>query len=258
MSQFAVILAAAGRSSRFGDALKKKPYVDLQGKPIWLRALEAFTAHSDHAQSIIVVSADDLDWFKEKYRPNLAFLDVQVIAGGAERANSVERGLLQVATSTDFVAVHDAARPLITREWVDLVFKAAQKTGAAIPAAPIRGTIKRVNQGNISETVPREGLWEAQTPQFFRRELLIDAYANRGGFTATDEAQLLERMGHPVAIVECSPMNIKITTQEDLRIAQALLGALPKGKGLRPIHPFANEKPDLLGRFSPGESPGEK
>ncbi|MBT5018386.1 MAG: 2-C-methyl-D-erythritol 4-phosphate cytidylyltransferase [Planctomicrobium sp.] len=228
MAKFAVILAAAGRSSRFGDSLRKKPFVDLKGKAVWLRSIEPFAAHPDVEQVIIVVSPDDLEWFKETFRTELTSFDVQVVAGGAERADSVQNALMVIKPEIDFVAVHDAARPLITKDWVDKVFKAAEQTGAAIPASPIRGTIKRVVNDSITETVPREGLWEAQTPQVFRKELLIEAYAKRDGFIATDEAQLVERLGSAVSVVECSAMNMKITTQDDLRIAEALLDLLTK------------------------------
>ncbi|WP_417849517.1 2-C-methyl-D-erythritol 4-phosphate cytidylyltransferase [Thalassoglobus sp.] len=246
MAKFAVILAAAGRSTRFGDSKRKKPFIDLNGKPVWLRAAEPFLAHKDVTQVIIVVSPDDLEWFKEKFRPNLAFMDIQVATGGDQRADSVQNALGLVNPDIDYIAVHDAARPLITTDWIDAVFKQAQKSGAAIPASPIRGTIKRASAGFIEETVPRTALWEAQTPQVFERKLLIETYQQRNDFNATDEAQLIEKAGHAVSIVECSSMNIKITTKDDLRIAGALLNALPKKKTLRPLHPFADEKPDLF------------
>lgn len=250
MLKFAVILAAAGQSSRFGDVHRKKPFVDLKGRAVWLRSLEVFSTHPSVEQKIVVVSPDDLDWFKEKFQPNLAFGEIQVVAGGRERADSVERGLAALNANIDFVAIHDAARPLMTRSWVDAVFSAATESQAAILATPIRGTIKRAatrsSPVQIQETISREGLWEAQTPQVFSRALIEQAYAERGGFVATDEAQLVERLGHPVRIVECSAMNLKITTQDDLRMAGALLDALPKEKTLRPLHPFADERPDLF------------
>ena len=119
-----------------------------------------------------------------------------------------------------FVAVHDAARPCIANEWITSVFEAAEKSGAAILAIPVSSTLKRVANNTISETVSREGLWEAQTPQVFRRKLLMEAYAKRGGFVATDDAQLVERIGQPVTVVPGSPINLKINTREDLRLAE--------------------------------------
>ncbi len=247
MPKFAVILAAAGQSSRFADdARRKKPFIDLKGRPIWVRAIEPFTQNADVAQSLIVVAPDDVDWFKEKFRANLAFLNVEVIAGGKERADSVENALNQVRNDIDFVAVHDAARPLITRKWVKEIFDTAIRSQAAIPAAPISSTIKRVQNGVISETVPREQLWAAQTPQVFERRLLKEAYSRRGGFVATDEAQLVERLGKTVSVVSCSPLNLKITTQEDFRMAEVLLDALPREKTLANLHPFAADNPHLF------------
>jgi 2-C-methyl-D-erythritol 4-phosphate cytidylyltransferase len=130
----------------------------------------------------------------------------------------------------------------LANEWIDRVFEAAEKSGAAILAIPLRGTVKRVGKGRIiEETMVREDFWEAQTPQVFRRQLLLDAYAQRGDLVATDEAQLVEKLGHPVTVVQGSPINLKITTKEDLRLAQHALKALPKPKVLGPVHPFADD-----------------
>jgi 2-C-methyl-D-erythritol 4-phosphate cytidylyltransferase len=108
---------------------------------------------------------------------------------------------------------------------------------------PISSTIKRVDrEKRIVETVPREALWAAQTPQVSRRDWMLEAFAKRNGFAATDEAQLLERIGHKVAVVEGSPMNLKITTQEDFRIAEALSESLPRERSIGSLHPFADER----------------
>ncbi|WP_437192602.1 2-C-methyl-D-erythritol 4-phosphate cytidylyltransferase [Planctomicrobium sp. SH527] len=246
MARFAVILAAAGKSSRFGESRHKKPFIELKGRPVWVRSLEPFHQHPDVVQTVIVVSAEDLEWFREKFQANLAFMNVDVVAGGAERADSVQNALAHIRADVDFVAVHDAARPLLVKKWVEDVFAAAEKSGAAIPASPIVSTIKRVAQGTISETVSRENLWGAQTPQVFRRTLLMEAYARRDGFVATDEAQLVERIGHPVSIVECPALNLKITTQDDFRMAEVLLDVLPKESFLGNLHPFADDNPHLF------------
>jgi 2-C-methyl-D-erythritol 4-phosphate cytidylyltransferase len=152
-----------------------------------------------------------------------------------------------VRADVEYVAVHDAARPLLIPEWIDAVFRAAEKTGAAIPGVRVTSTLKRVGQGGqIVETVPRDELWEAQTPQVFRRDWLLDAYAQLDRLVPTDEAQMFEKLGRPVSVVEGSPLNIKITTQQDFRLAEAALDALPKPKGLRALHPFADEEPRFL------------
>jgi 2-C-methyl-D-erythritol 4-phosphate cytidylyltransferase len=242
VSKFAVILAAAGKSSRFRDKNYKKPFAPLAGRAVWLHSADRFLNRNDVKQTIMVISPDDREYFDFKFAGNAAILGVEVVEGGAERADSVERALGRVKSDIDFVAVHDAARPCIVDEWISAVFEAAVKHDAAIPAIPVSGTLKRLG-GNqtIEETVDRTGLWEAQTPQVFRRQLLMDAYAKRGGFNATDDAQLVERLGKKVYVVTGSAINIKITTREDLRLAEAALGALPKPKFTGPAHPFAGD-----------------
>jgi len=247
MSKFAVILPAAGKSSRFASNKRKKPFVDLKGRAVWLRSAELFVGRDDVAQTLIVIAPEDVEWFKDKYRPNLAFMNVDIVPGGAERAESVQHALARVAADVDFVAVHDAARPLIVKEWIDKIFSAAEQFGAAVPAVRVAGTLKRLDRsGDIEQTVSRERLWEAQTPQVFRRELLLEAYARRGDFSATDDAQLVERLGHKVHVVDGWPMNFKITTGADFRMAEAVVNALPKPKTLGVLHPFADEEPRLI------------
>jgi 2-C-methyl-D-erythritol 4-phosphate cytidylyltransferase len=244
MAKFAVILPAAGKSSRFSLHKRKKPFVELRGRAVWLRSVEHFVNRPDVVQTLIVVSPDDLDWFKEKFAPNLAFMNVEIVTGGAERADSVCNALARVRPEAEFVAVHDAARPLLVAEWIDRVFQSAEQSGAAILATPITSTLKRSRtDGTIEATVPRDALWAAQTPQVFRRQLLLDAYAQRGSLQPTDEAQLVEQLGHPVALVEGSSLNIKITTDSDFRLAECALDALPKPKTFRALHPFADEEP---------------
>jgi len=246
MPKFAVILPAAGKSSRFGDARIKKPFIELSGRAIWLRAIEPFLNHDNVVQAIVVVSPDDLEWFREKFQANIAFMNIEVIAGGAERADSVNNGIQRLKPEVTHVAIHDAARPLIVKSWIDKIFATAIQSGAAVPASRIVSTVKRSQNGTVSETVSRENLWAAQTPQVFERKLLEKAIASHRGETVTDECQLIEATGHPVSIVECSPMNMKITTKEDLMMAKSLLGALPKEKGIRALHPFAEDNPHLL------------
>jgi 2-C-methyl-D-erythritol 4-phosphate cytidylyltransferase len=240
---FAVILPAAGKSSRFRDPHYKKPFVPLDNRPVWLHAAEKFTNRSDVQQTLLVISPDDREAFQSKIGANAALLGIEIVDGGAERTDSVVNALSRVRADIGFVAIHDAARPCIADEWIDAVFAAAVQSGAAILAAPISGTLKRVAPDKtIAETVSRENLWEAQTPQVFRRQLLIDAYARRGGPPATDDAQLVERLGHKVTVVPGSAMNLKITTKDDLRLASAILKALPKPKLLGAAHPFADDQ----------------
>lgn len=243
MGKFAVILPAAGKSSRFSHQVKKV-FTELKGRAIWVRSAELFVNRPDVIQTLVVIAAEDREWFKEKFAPNLAFMNVEIVIGGKERFDSVQKALEKVSPEAEYVAVHDAARPVMVADWVDAVFQAAEKTGAAIPAIPVTSTLKRVDsEHRIEQTVSREHLWMAQTPQVARREWLIDAYSKIGSLQPTDEAQLLEQAGYPVEIVEGSPLNLKITSQSDLRLAEVSLEALPKPKILRALHPFADDNP---------------
>lgn len=242
MARFAVILPAAGRSSRFKDKNYKKPFAPLANRAVWLHSAEKFLQRDDVKQVILVIAADDREYFDFKFAANVAILGIEVVHGGDQRADSIANALARVKPDIDLVAVHDAARPCLADEWINRVFEAAERSGAAILAVPVGNTLKRVGADQkIIETVPREGLWEAQTPQVFRRTLLLEAYARRQGFQATDDAQLVERLGHSVTVVHGSPVNLKIATQEDLRLAEQALKALPKPKFQGPAHPFADD-----------------
>lgn len=242
MSTFAVILPAAGASSRFKDPHYKKPFIPLDNRAVWLHSAEKFLSRDDVKQLIVCVAAEDHEWFHEKFGANVAILGIDVVRGGASRSASVRNALEMVRDELDFVAVHDAARPCLAQEWIDEIFAAAEKSGAAILATPVTDTLKRVTDQNlIRETVSREGLWAAQTPQVFRRRLLIEAHAKYGGEEATDDAEIVQRLGTPVTIVPGSPINLKITTKEDLRFAAHALKALPKPKIAGPAHPFADD-----------------
>jgi len=138
------------------------------------------------------------------------------------------------------VAVHDAARPCIAAPWIDRVFNEAQKSGAAILAWPLHGTLKSAEGGAVKETLTRRELWEAQTPQVFRKDLLVKAYA--AGTDATDDAAMVEALGHPVRLVIGDPRNIKITRPADLGFANAVIKTLPKARPMGFSHPFADEK----------------
>ena len=241
MPKFAVIIAAAGKSSRFKDKNYKKPFAPLGGRAVWLHSAERFLGRDDVKQLLLVISPEDREDFNFKFAANAAILGIDVVDGGAERADSIERALGRVKPDMDFVAIHDAARPCIANEWITSVFDAAEKHDAAILAIPVSGTLKRVAGNQIEETVSRANLWEAQTPQVFRRTLIMEAYAKRDDFVATDDAQLVERVGQRVTIVPGSPINLKITTREDLRLAEHALGAMPKPKFKNPAHPFADD-----------------
>ncbi len=244
MSRFAVILPAAGDSSRFKGFQKKKPFVDLKGRAIWLRTVEHFINRDDVAEIILVLADADREDFQTRYLANLALLDIRIVSGGPTRAESVLNGLNAMESDAEFVAVHDAARPLLTSKWIDAIFAAAIDKRAVIPGLKVSSTVKEVaRDGSIQRTVDRSKLVLAQTPQVFARDLLLSAYAAAKDLSRfTDEASLLEAAGQPVHVIDGWPMNIKITTADDFRSAEVLLDALPKPKSLRDLHPFADER----------------
>lgn len=244
MAKFAVILPAAGRSSRFKDK-EKKPFANLDGRAVWLRCAELFVTRSDVCQTLLVVAPEDMELFRRRYTANIAFMDIKIVEGGKERFESVANALAQVKEEADLVAIHDAVRPCLTEELINAVFARAEKTGAALLAVPVNDTVKQVNdRGEIEQTQSRKGLWLAQTPQVFRRDWLVAAYAQRGrlGKEITDDAQLVEAAGHTVHVVEGAPTNVKITSRQDLILAEAVLKSLPKPKPSGPVHPFAEEE----------------
>lgn len=229
MSKFAVIVPAAGKSERFGGE-EKKTFAKIDGRPVFLRSLECFLRRPDVCQTILAVAPEDAETVKSQYGANLGFMGVVLAVGGERRQDTVRAALKLVSNDAEYVAIHDAARPCVTSDWIDAVFAESTKTGAAILASPIHGTIKRVATSKVIEaTVPREGLYEAQTPQVFRKSVLLSAYerADSEGIDITDDAQVVERNGHPVSIVLADASNLKITTRGDLTLAAAILKSRP-------------------------------
>ena len=238
-------MPAAGKSQRFKDKHYKKPFAVLEGRAVWLHSAEKFLNREDVIQLILIIAPEDREAFEMKFAANVAILGIDLVEGGTERADSVEKALASVKPEADFVAIHDAARPCIADEWIETIFDAGVQSGAALFGVPVTSTLKRVKKesGVISviETVDRTSLWEAQTPQVFRRDWLLDAYAKRDSFVATDDAQLVENIGHPVTLLEGSPLNRKITTRQDLKLAGQILRILPKPKVAGTGNPFADD-----------------
>jgi len=237
MAKVSVIIPAAGAGKRFG-AKGNKIFQRIGDQPVFIRTIEAFTSRDDVAQTLLVVSEADMDELRERYGGHLGFMGVKIVPGGATRSESVRNALAIVCDDSDLVCVHDAVRPCVSQLWIDAVFKEAAKSGAAILAYPVHGTLKKVSDnGVIDATVCREGLWEAQTPQVFATDLLRRAY--EAGTDATDDAELVQKLGHGVSVVMGDPRNVKITTQADLDFAAAVIRTLPKPKpknlGMNPM-----------------------
>jgi len=244
MAKVAVIVPAAGAGKRFGGN-ESKVFAKLNESPLFIKTLELFVNRPDVCQTILAIAPDDMEQLKGKYAAHIGLMGIRVVEGGAERYETVQKALAVVSDQADLVAVHDAVRPCVAQEWIDRVFAKAEQTGAAILACPLHGTLKRADKsGRVTETVDRQGLWEAQTPQVFRRQLLIDAYAaiDQVPKPITDDAQVVEASGQPVWVVEGDPRNIKITTRGDLALAAALIKSLPKPKVTGPRGPFEEAK----------------
>ena len=228
MPSVAVVIPAAGQSSRFGG-IEKKPFVSLDGRPVWQRSAELFWNRPDVSRVYLVLSPADRADFRSRFGHLIAFTNVELVDGGAERFESVANALARIPTEVDLVAVHDAVRPLGTPALVDGVFAAAAEYGAALLAVPVADTLKQVDAGTnrVTGTTPRTGLWQAQTPQVFRRDWLLDAYARRASVPqpVTDDAQLIESAGYPVVVVPGAVTNFKITTKDDLALAELILKA---------------------------------
>jgi 2-C-methyl-D-erythritol 4-phosphate cytidylyltransferase len=220
------IVVAAGRGERFGAA--DKVLRPLAGRPLLLHALAAIDAATTVQDVVLVVGEHTRAAIERLLAAGVCRKPVRVVVGGERRQDSVALGLRATAPEVEVVVVHDAGRPLVSAALVDRCVAASLERGAAIAAVPVTDTIKRVAAGLVQETVPRDDLWAAQTPQAFRRSLLRDAFASPlAGTTFTDEAGLFEALGLPVAIVPGDRHNLKVTQPEDLAIAEALLAVAP-------------------------------
>ncbi len=233
MAKTAVIIVGAGKSERFGVS-ESKIFAKIDSRPVFLRTVELFINRKDVCQTILVVGQSDMDQVKQKYGPNLGFMGVQVVQGGDHRHESVALAIKALKDEAEYVAVHDAVRPCTTQQMIDDVIADAQKTGAAILANPITATVKRVtSEMVIEQTIPRAELFEAQTPQVFRRDVIEEAYAAMADSTdiqLTDDAQVAELAGHAVSVVPSDSTNIKITTKADISLAKAILKSRPTTK----------------------------
>jgi len=237
----AAIICAAGSSSRFGGK-RKKPFVDVAGRAAFLRSVELFDSRDDVKQILLGVPAEDEELIEVKWGTNLKFFNVKVFFGGAERFETVTKALELLQDNIDLIAVHDAVRCCVTKEWIEKVIAAAAKTGAAILACPVAATVKEVKDNTIIKTIDRTSLYEAQTPQVFEAELLKKAYANLKSLDKTkisDDSQLVEALGHKVSMVETDSSNIKITCQSDVAIATAIIKSRPKPKPKGYVGPYA-------------------
>jgi len=235
-----VILPAAGLGTRMGrekSGTSRKQFMLLDGAPILLHTIRKFLRCPSVSEIIIALRAEDREWVGDLLRDeNLQGKEVRIVEGGDSRQQSVENAMAALAPGTELVAVHDAVRPFVEPELVEKVIAEARKTGAAIAGIVPVDTVKRVHKNKIRDTLPREHLVLAQTPQVFHTDLLRKAFdaARRDGFTGTDEASLVERLElGEVSVVQGSDRNLKITRPADMELARLFLteNGLHKAEG---------------------------
>jgi len=207
-----------------------KPLIEINSQPIIIYSLNTLSQHPDIRDIIVVANADNLKDIVNKIKQYGISKIRDIILGGRERRDSVSSGLDAIDNRTELVLIHDAVRPFIDREIISSLIKEAKESGAAIIGVPVKATIKKVTSHKsqvtsrvfVKETVNRDNLWEIQTPQVFKKELILKAYKKFGNVDATDDAMLVERLGVKVSVVFGSYNNIKITTPEDLVLAEAI------------------------------------
>lgn len=227
-----VLIPAAGAGRRMETGTNKQ-YLELAGRPVLARTLQVFEQHPLIDSITIIVAAAEVDFCQQEIVASGRFSKVAaVVAGGAERQDSVYCGLQACgAVDDDLILIHDGARPLVTAAMIDRVVAAVRQDGACLAAVPAKDTVKVVRDGCVVDTPDRETLWLAQTPQAFRYDLIRAAHdrAAAEGVRATDDAQLAEWAGARVRVVEGDYRNLKITTPEDLPVAERLLAGEQEG-----------------------------
>lgn len=221
MGNFGVVIAAAGQGKRMGAA-DKKQFIELDGKPVLYHTVHLFTQIPEVQEIVVVTNMDDIPRTRALLQD---FPDIRIVAGGAERQHSVYLGL-QALQHSGYALIHDAARPFASAEMIRRVLEKTVEMGAAIPAVPVKDTIKMVDEKrDVIQTPSRQSLWAVQTPQAFRLFDILEAHrkAEEEAFLGTDDAMLMEWLGSRVAVVEGEYTNIKLTTPEDLRIAETII-----------------------------------
>ncbi|MDR2425684.1 MAG: 2-C-methyl-D-erythritol 4-phosphate cytidylyltransferase [Endomicrobium sp.] len=216
----AAIIVAGGDGKRFGSQTSKQ-FLTLCGKPVFMHSIEAFLSVKAFNQIILAVPKYLSDVLSKKYKN----YDFTITAGGKERFDSVKNSMAFLKGAIEFVAVHDAVRPLICAEDIILVLKAAKKYGAAIAAEKAKDTIKISENGFVKSTLDRNILWNAQTPQIFKAALFKKIYSGKIPKDVTDDSMLAEKAGHKIAIVETRSPNFKITIKQDFLFAKQLLSS---------------------------------
>ena len=227
------IVLAAGKGLRLKSKISK-PLIKIDSKPLIIYSLNTLSKHPYIKDIIVVANRRNLQDIRNKIKQYRIDKIKDVVLGGQVRLASVVNGLRAIDNHTDLVLIHDGARPFIDRDIVSSVIKTAKSSGAAIAGVPVKATIKSVKvskcqsvkENIVEKTLDRSKLWEIQTPQVFRKDLILKAYNKFGDIDVTDDAMLVEKLGAKVSVVLGTYNNIKITTPEDLIVAQAIAKAL--------------------------------
>ena len=220
------LIVSAGKGHRFMEG-KKKQFHFLAGKPILAHTLDQFEKSSLIHSILLVVGQEDMDYCLKEIVEKWQFRKIsQIVPGGKQRQDSVKNGIDVLSKDTDIVVIHDGVRPFVTREMIEDSIRSTIQFQAVVLAIPVKETIKMVQpDGTILKTLDRESLWQIQTPQTFRVDVIKEAYhrATEDGFMSTDDASLVERIGVKVHVLPGTYTNIKITTPEDLVLANLFL-----------------------------------
>ena len=226
-----MVIPAAGRGTRMNSSTRK-PFLPLADATILEHTLRAVNRAKGVQETVVVLHPEDVENTDRRRRLEDRTDVTRVVPGGDSRQASALAGVRATSSAADVVLLHDGARPLVEPELVEKVARRARNAGAAIAAVPATATVKEVDPDHcIRRTHDRDAIWLAQTPQGFRRDLLLEAYerAYEDGFEGTDDAQLVERLGHEVEVVRDSTSNIKITRPRDLPVAEALMEWTSRG-----------------------------
>ncbi|ADL08832.1 2-C-methyl-D-erythritol 4-phosphate cytidylyltransferase [Thermosediminibacter oceani] len=222
--KIAAVIAAGGRGRRMNSTLSKQ-FLMLKGRPILYYTLSTFESLEEIGEIILVVGPSDIFLAEQEVLIPYCFKKVKLVEGGRERQDSVYNGLRSCSPQTDIVVIHDGVRPFVTKTMIKNSIEAAVKYRAVGVGVPVKDTIKVVDKGLIINTPARSTLWAIQTPQTFEYNLILRAHeeARKSGFYGTDDTVLVERLGYPVRMIEGAYENIKITTPEDMIVAEAFM-----------------------------------
>lgn len=226
-----LVIVAAGNGTRMGGSVRK-PYLEIGGTPIVIKTLQQFLQVPEIIEVVLVVHSEESERTKQLLQ-DYHMHHIRIVSGGVERQHSVINGVRALSTAIESVLIHDAARPFVSVELIHTIIQEVQQRKAVIPAIPVKDTIKMVREtGVIAHTPNRKGLWAAQTPQAFSLALLLHAFteAEAKGIEGTDDASILEALGHEVYVAMGERTNIKITTPEDILFGEAIVRWMEENK----------------------------